>query len=221
MTLGRQGAFAAVNASGKGLRTGRGSKGFTLIEVMVVIVVIGIMVSLVQFSTSGSRPEEKLRQASQRFAGVFDIAAEYSMLNNVELGLLVDKNSYQFVGYDGVRWSPLPDEDLFASYSVPEDLVIALELDDLPIEEPALYDRSIFEVEEEDSFSEEEEEKIIPQVYILSGGDITPFSLTFSFIEELVLDEEFAYRVTGLFTTPLTMEFLIDGKVIAGPEADE
>ncbi|WDD98887.1 type II secretion system minor pseudopilin GspH [Thalassomonas actiniarum] len=221
MNLGRQGAFAGVKASGKGLRTGRGSKGFTLIEVMVVIVVIGIMVSLVQFSTSGNRPEEKLRQASERFAGVFDIAAEYSMLNNVELGLLVDKNSYQFVGYDGVRWSPLPDEDLFASYSVSEDLAMALELDDLPIEEPALYDRSIFEVEEEDSFSEEEEEKIIPQVYILSGGDITPFSLTFSFVEELVLDEEFAYRVTGLFTTPLTREFLIDGKVIAGPEADE
>ncbi|WDE11628.1 type II secretion system minor pseudopilin GspH [Thalassomonas haliotis] len=221
MNSGRQGAFAGVKAPGKGAHTGQGSKGFTLIEVMVVIVVIGIMVSLVQFSTSGNRPEEKLRQASERFAGVFDIAAEYSMLNNVELGLLVDKNSYQFVGYDGVRWSPLADEDLFAAYSVPEDLAIDLELDDLPIEEPALYDRSTFEVEEEDSFSEEEEEKIIPQVYILSGGDITPFSLTFSFAEELVLDEEFAYRVTGLFTTPLTIEFLIDGKVIAGPETDE
>jgi len=220
MNFGGQGPFAGARA-GKGSRTRQGSRGFTLIEVMVVIVVIGIMVSLVQFSVSGNRPEEKLKQASTRFAGVFDIAAEYSMLNNVELGLLVDKTSYQFVGYDGTRWSPLADEDLFASYTISEDLEMELQLDDLPIEEPALYDRSVFEVEEEDSFSEEEEEQIIPQVYILSGGDITPFSLTFTFIEDLVLDEEFAYRVTGLFTTPLTLEFLIDGEVIPEGEVDE
>ncbi|WP_236701332.1 type II secretion system minor pseudopilin GspH [Thalassomonas viridans] len=213
--------MSGVVSPGKALRTGQASRGFTLIEVMVVIVVIGIMVSLVQFSVSGSRPEEKLKQASARFAGVFEIAAEYSMLNNVELGLLVDENTYQFVGYDGVRWSPLADADLFTAYSISEDLKMELQLDDLPIEEPALYDRSVFEVEEEDSFSEQEEEKVIPQVYILSGGDITPFSLTFSFIEDLVLDEEYAYRVTGLFTTPLTSEFLIDGKVVTGAEDDE
>ena len=72
--------------------------GFTLIEVMVVIVLVGLMVSVVQFSSSSDKAEETLEFSSKRFAGIFDIAAEYGMLNNVELGLMVDKNSYQFLG---------------------------------------------------------------------------------------------------------------------------
>jgi general secretion pathway protein H len=56
---------------------------------------------------------------------------------------------------------------------------------------------------------EEQEEKIIPQVYILSGGDITPFSVTFRLNDDFIYsddEEELAFRVTGIYTTPLTIE---------------
>ncbi|MEY8252976.1 MAG: type II secretion system protein, partial [Colwellia sp.] len=36
-------------------------RGFTLIEVMVVVVLIGLMASLVQFNFSGNSPEDKLK----------------------------------------------------------------------------------------------------------------------------------------------------------------
>jgi general secretion pathway protein H len=183
-------------------------QGFTLIEVMLVIVLIGVMISAVQFTFSSSKPEQILQQNSARFAGIFDVAAEYGLLNNLELGLFIDENSYQFLGYDGVRWTPIADNPLFEVFTLPEGVEITLQLDDLPIDEPLLFDSSLLITEdEEDDFSEEEEKKLIPQVYILSGGDITPFSLTFS-LAEFAFDGEdnISFKVSGVYSTPLTIE---------------
>jgi len=186
----------------------RQQQGFTLIEVMLVIVLIGVMVSAVQFTFSGNKPEQLLEQNSARFAGIFDVAAEYGLLNNIELGLFVEENSYQFLGYDGVSWSPIANNPLFEVFTLPEGIEITLQLDDLPIEEPLLFDSSLFVNEdEEDNFTEEEKKKIIPQVYMLSGGDITPFSLTFSLAEfAFDGDENVSFKVSGIYTTPLTIE---------------
>lgn len=186
----------------------RQQQGFTLIEVMLVIVLIGVMVSAVQFTFSGNKPEQLLEQNSARFAGIFDVAAEYGLLNNVELGLFIEENSYQFLGYDGVHWSPIADNPLFEVYTLPEGIEITLQLDDLPIEEPLLFDSALLiNEDEEENFTEEKEKKTIPQVYMLSGGDITPFSLTFSLAEfAFDGDENVSFKVSGIYTTPLTIE---------------
>lgn len=179
--------------------------GFTLIEVMLVIVVIGMMVAAVQLNFANNKPEKKLEQEALRFAGVFNLAAEYGLLNNVELGLVIKDGSYEFVGYDGVSWTAIPDNEMLASYKMPEELTIALNFDDLEPDPEALVSRDLFEPEEE-SFSEtEEEEKIIPQVYILSGGDITPFKASFLFVDEYLLEQDFAFVVEGKYTTPLAV----------------
>jgi general secretion pathway protein H len=186
-------------------------QGFTLIEVMLVIVLIGVMISAVQFTFSGNKPEQLLEQNSARFAGVFDVAAEYGLLNNVELGLFIEENSYQFLGYDGVSWSPIANNPLFEVFTLPEGIEITLQLDDLPVDEPLLFDSSLLiNEDQEDNFTDEEEaekKKIIPQVYMLSGGDITPFSLTFSLAEfAFDSDEDVSFKVSGIYTTPLTIE---------------
>tara|TARA_R110000744_G_scaffold20336_1_gene53358 strand:- start:5951 stop:6580 length:630 start_codon:yes stop_codon:yes gene_type:complete len=184
-------------------------QGFTLIEVMLVIVLIGVMVSAVQFTFSGNKPEQLLEQNSARFAGIFDVAAEYGLLNNVELGLFIEDDSYQFLGYDGVSWSPIADNPLFEVYTLPEGIEITLQLDDLPIEEPQLFDSSVLinEDEEESFTGDSEKKKTIPQVYMLSGGDITPFSLTFSLADfAFDGDENISFKVSGIYTTPLTIE---------------
>jgi len=192
--------------------------GFTLIEVMLVILVVGVMVSVVQNNFTSNKSEEVLKEESARFAGIFDIASEYSMLNNIEIGVVIESESYQFVGYDGVSWVEIPEQDALTKIDLPEGVVIALELEDLPIEEPLFFDaESIkFEDPEEDEFSlesdKEKAKKIIPQIYILSGGDITPFSLTFYFEEALAVEDDLAFKVTGLYNTPLLIE---------GPYIDE
>jgi general secretion pathway protein H len=194
------------------------TKGFTLLEVLVVIALIGLIVSSVQFNFSGKRPEDTLQKVSYQFAELFDSAANYGLLNNIELGLYINKDSYRFLGFDGVKWNEIPDQAWLAEKKLPEGVTFELALDDLPIEEPLLFNSSVFKEQNEEylSFNAIEEEKkaekeklLLPQVYILSGGDITPFSLTFQFSDEASLDDdlsELAYRVTGIYSTPLTVE---------------
>lgn len=202
------------------------TKGFTLLEVLVVIALIGLIVSAVQFNFSGKRPEDTLQKASYHFAELFESAANYGLLNNIELGLYINDNTYRFLGYDGAKWSEIPEQDWLAEQPLPEDIILTLILDDLPIEEPLLFDSSVFKTRDDEylSFDAIEEAKeatkekpLFPQVYLLSGGDITPFSLTFQFSEDALLYNDkdladLAYRVTGIYSTPLTIE---------GPVLDE
>ncbi len=216
--------------------------GFTLIEVMLVIALIGLMATFVQFTAGGDKKEALLRTASTRFAAIFDVAVEYSMLNNIELGLVIEKTGYQFVAYDGTRWSEIGDNDLLVPRTLVKGIEIELQLDDLPIAEEDLVASIVF-VKEDDDFYEndidedeyeagkgdqEDQEgkngqqrkkrkKFVPKVYILSGGDMTPFSLTFRFVDDFNQDidddeQRLGYRVTGLYSTPLT---------ITGPKLDE
>jgi general secretion pathway protein H len=193
--------------------------GFTLIEVMVVIVLVGLMVSVIQFRSSGDKAQETLELSSKRFAGIFDIATEYGMLNNIELGLMIDKNGYQFLGYDGVTWTDVSENEMFSRFQLPEGVELVLQLDDLPIEEPQLFDTKLFtELQKDndetdydvnegrDSDEDIEEKKLFPQIYMLSGGDITPFSLRFQFVENEYTQAKLHFKVTGLYTTPLTVE---------------
>ncbi|MCI2282661.1 type II secretion system GspH family protein [Colwellia sp. MSW7] len=45
-------------------RTITNTKGFTLLEVLMVIALIGLIVSVVQFNFSGNKPEETLQKTS-------------------------------------------------------------------------------------------------------------------------------------------------------------
>jgi general secretion pathway protein H len=193
--------------------------GFTLIEVMLVIVLVGLMVSVIQFSASGNKAEEMLEMSSKRFAGVFNIAAEYGMLNNIELGLMIDKKGYQFLGYDGDKWTDVSENEMFSRFELPEGLELVLQLDDLPIEEPQLFDTELFNELQEDNKDPDEElqedrgsdnniekKKLIPQIYMLSGGEITPFSLRFQLEENDYIETKLYFKVTGLYTTPLSVE---------------
>ena len=193
--------------------------GFTLIEVMLVIVLVGLMVSVIQFSASGNKAEEMLEMSSKRFAGVFNIAAEYGMLNNIELGLMIDQKGYQFLGYDGDKWTDVSENEMFSRFELPEGLELVLQLDDLPIEEPQLFDTELFNELQEDNEDPDEElqedrgsdnniekKKLIPQIYMLSGGEITPFSLRFQLEENDYIETKLHFKVTGLYTTPLSVE---------------
>ena len=191
-------------------KTKQSLTGFTLIEVMVVIVLIGLMASAVQFTFNGNDPDKVLDKESQRFSAIFNTAAEYSMLNNIELGLMVEDNTYQFLAFDGEAWVRTSDTPFLAPYTLPETVAIVLTLDDLPLDEPPLI--NVLHEENEASELEfsgselDEEEKLIPQVYILSGGDLTPFTLRFQLTDRFDADSYISYVVSGLYETPLTIE---------------
>lgn len=190
--------------------------GFSLIEVMVVLFMIGLSVAVVVLNYSGSDYDKELQKKAQRFQIVFDMASDYAVLNQVQLGLRVEpeKNQYFFMFLnDQDKWRPLQGDDIFAPQEFEEDFSLELELDDLPwVQEDSLFDAGIFDEElsvsneSTDIGNEEEKEPEPPQVFIFSSGEFTPFSLIFKFEPQFGEAAPVYFRVNGEEYTPLTME---------------
>lgn len=78
------------------IRRGRCPCGFTLIEVLVVIVIIGIVAGAAVLALGDSRPRE-LRSEGRRLLQVLEWAAEEAVLRQTQLGIVVDDDGYRLV----------------------------------------------------------------------------------------------------------------------------
>lgn len=198
----------------------KNTNGFSLIEVMVVLFMIGLSVAVVVLNYSDNDLDKELQKKARRFQIVFDMASDYAVLNQVQLGLRIEpeKNQYFFMFLnDEDKWRPIQGEDLFAVQEFEQEYSLELELDDLPwVQEDSLFDAGIFD--EELSVSdesteigkEEEQEPEPPQVFIFSSGDFTPFSLIFKFEPQFGDAFPVYFRVNGEEYTPLIVEGPLD-----------
>jgi general secretion pathway protein H len=187
--------------------------GFTLIEVMLVLALMGLMISVVSYTALGTNNYDKVNQQAKRFQVVFDMASDYAILNQVQLGIRIDEeeNTYTYVALDDDDdWVELAGQKLFESYQLPEDMTLQLFLDDLPWQqEERLFDRSLFD--EELSVSDESveignEEDIVPpppQLFLLSSGDLTPFELTITFEDTFSNEDSITFTLRAKEVTPI------------------
>lgn len=187
--------------------------GFTLIEIMLVLALMGLMISVVSYTALGTSNYDKVNQQAKRFQVVFDMASDYAILNQVQLGIRIDEeeNTYTYVALDDDDdWVELAGQELFASYQLPEDMTLQLFLDDLPWQqEEQLFDRSLFD--EELSVSDEgveigNEEDIVPpppQLFLLSSGDLTPFELTITFEDTFSNEDPLTFTLRAKEVTPI------------------
>jgi general secretion pathway protein H len=194
----------------------RRQSGFTLLEVMLVLALMGIAISIISFTNIGQDPSEKIEHESKRLQVVFDMASDFAVLNQMQLGLRLDeeKATYTFVYLnEDDEWLPIEGNKLFAEYVLPESFSVYLELEGLPWEsEDSLFDQRVFD--EELSVSNESveignEEDIPPpppQIFIMSSGDITPFELTIRYEEDFSDLEPLEYYLQGREYTPLLLK---------------
>ena len=198
----------------------RKQKGFTLLEVMAVLAIIGIAVSVVVYQSFSFSPANALEEQARRFQVVVDMASDYAVLNQRQLGIRIEpkKREYSFMWLDEEqKWQLLDGEKAFAPHSLDEVFKLTLELEDLPWqEEDSLFDDGIFD--EELSFDEnrvsigDEEDKPLPppQILLLSSGDITPFSLIMAYEPDYGNDDPTYFRLNGIDFAPIERQGPLD-----------
>ena len=194
--------------------------GFTLLEVMLVLLIMGLAMGAVVLSYSGENGQDLLKKQTQRLEVVFNMASDYAVLNQRQLGLRVedDNKSYYFMLLDEEQqWQKLELDNTFAEHTLPDLFNLELFLTDLPWEnEDNLFSGDIFDEELSVSnngveIGDEEEKKLDPpQVFIFSSGEITSFSITLAFEPEFSDELPVYFRVNGQDSTPLTIEGPLD-----------
>ena len=86
-------------------------RGFTLLELLVVLVIIGIMLGAVSFSTMQSSRQRLLTDV-QRVAVLLQLVREEAIVRNRPTAFEADQNSYHFLVRNDNRWELINDLDM-------------------------------------------------------------------------------------------------------------
>ena len=105
--------------------TRKSRRGFTLIELMVVLLIMGLFAGLV---TTITRPDDRalLRVEAERLAQLLDLAATKSRLTGISIAWTADGPGYRFLQYnEDTYWSEILDDDSMRPRTLPQGMIIA------------------------------------------------------------------------------------------------
>ena len=150
--------------------------GFTLIEILVVITIVGIVLSMAVLSLGLLGENKELDTEVRRYVSLMEVARDESMLQGREYGLEILQQGYRFVELDPLtrQWTEIIGDDVLRARSLPETIELELYLEDQQIE--LEYDAALLESGEDD---DESLKQYAPHVFVFSSGDMTPFQLLF------------------------------------------
>lgn len=109
--------------------------GFTLLELLIVILIIGIVTAGVLFSISFAGKDTDLETESKRLLSLMDYAREQAELQTRDYGIYFGQHGYEFVVYD-VRtgsWRRVFEDDALRDRTLPSGLDFKLVVDARPI----------------------------------------------------------------------------------------
>lgn len=181
------------------------SKGFTLLELIVVIFIIGITLTFAALSINNRDQEQRAEQEAQSLAARLDLAGHESVLQAKELALELTEegNGYQFLVLEAKGWQVLgSDQDALRPRRLPGGmrLEMTLEGEEIHITKPSEKNAGDGDKKPEDDLERKGDEEKTPRIYLLSSGEITPFTAT------LHTDGVTDYQVSGTANGALTVE---------------
>jgi general secretion pathway protein H len=111
------------------------SRGFTLIEIMIVVVIIGVISAGVLLSVNLTGRDRDLEKESDRLLTLVNYAREQAEMQTREYGIVVHADGYQFVAYDARRavWREVYEDDALHIRKLPDGLDFKLVVDARPV----------------------------------------------------------------------------------------
>jgi len=136
-------------------------RGFTLVEVMVVLVIVGVIMTTVLLTVRAGGEGRVARDEVRRLDHLVELAHDEAVHQMRELGLQFHASGYRFVEWEGSEWRALERMPAFRPRTWPDILVLTLEVEGQPVNVPHQLP-----------------DQIRPQVVFLSSGEVSHFVLT-------------------------------------------
>jgi len=180
-------------------------------EILVVIVIIGVMVSAATLAIGVLGKDSQVEDQSRRFWAVVRQAREESELQGLDVGVQVSATDYEFQKFNPREnlWAPIEYDQLYAPRKLPEGLRFRMWLDGREIVLKPLPKKKAKEKEPKDENKDGkpdiDPDQPTPQIVILASGEIMPFELQ---IERDGAPSQF--RVVGQADNDLRIERRVD-----------
>lgn len=130
-------------------------RGFTILEILVVVAVISVIASTILLNTNLKRPDTELKQHASRLGKTVQLLLQEAILEDRNYALSLIPFSFVILEYNGEEW--LPSEDRFIK-SLPK---IHTYRDELTV------DNALIAIEKTD--------KPVPHILILASGEMSVF----------------------------------------------
>lgn len=157
-------------ATGTSTELPRPARGFSLLELLVVLLLIGIILTMATLSVGPVGNRADSASEAHRLAALLQLAREQAVLQGLEHGLEVSRGGYRVLAFEDDQWAPLSDTT-WRPRVLPEGLRLDLAIEGRALALPA-------------------EQPGEPQLLLLSSDEMTPFEIEFS-------DATLRCRLTG------------------------
>jgi type II secretion system protein H len=105
--------------------------GFTLLEIMIVVVIIGILVTGALLSLGAIGKDSGLQQERDRLSALIAYGRERGAMLTLEYGIRCGQHGYRFVYYDNrlMRWTPETVDETLRARNLPSGLQLDLTIE--------------------------------------------------------------------------------------------
>ena len=140
-------------------------RGFTLIEILVVVLIIGIMVAGTALSVGLAHGDRELENERDRLLALTSYVREQGAMQNREFGMRCFQGGYEFLAYNPQdnRWYRMEDEPTLRPRELPQGIDILVKVEGRRI---ILPEKEVLP------------DELAPQVMLLSSGELNLFELT-------------------------------------------
>ena len=158
------------------MRTRQLQRGFTLIEIMVVVVIVATIVSIALLSVGVMGEDNELDKERRRFATLIEMVQDDAMMQGREFGVELMTSSYRFVEFDPLtrQWAEIPGDELYRLRYLPEGVEFKLYIDQklIPLEEDPqkIEDPS-------ESMSSSSIKPYLPHLFVFASGESSVYEI--------------------------------------------
>ncbi|MEJ0084057.1 MAG: type II secretion system minor pseudopilin GspH [Pseudomonadota bacterium] len=153
-----------TSISNRARATAARARGFTLIEIMVVVVIIGVITAVFIVTFTGGRHDEQLEREAQKLEALFDYTREQAELQTRDYGFRISDREYSFVVFDVLanQWRPVEEDDSLRTRQFPEGIEPTVVVEGRKI---------VLDVKKKDV------EDFVPTILIFANGDLSSFEV--------------------------------------------